>query len=93
VSERAPKTEPAGSAISHPDDLAVGTKVCVWNQFLGRWTGGFEVAEVLERGYYLRRVSDRHVFNEVFNFEDVMVERRRNPSRDITSSHLDRRRH
>lgn len=70
--------------------LRVGVKVCVWNHFLNRWSGGFEVAEVVSFGYRLRRVSDGQVFGDVFAFDDVQVERRRNPMRGTEDSHLDR---
>jgi len=69
----------------------VGTSVCVWNQFLDQWSGGFEVAEIQPLGYLLRRMSDGHVLRDVFAFDDVLVERRRNPMRGIVGSHLDRR--
>src|ERR1700683_2926811 len=56
--------------------LAVGTVACVWNYYLRRWTGGFAVAEVLARGYRLRRLSDDYVFSHVFSTDEVMKERR-----------------
>ena len=71
--------------------LEVGTKVCVRNRFLGDWTTGFAVAEVLRTGYRIRRLSDSYAFPDVFSLEDVRVERRRNPLRGIIGSHLDRR--
>jgi len=71
--------------------LDVGTKVCVRNRFLGDWTTGFHVAEVLRDGYRIRRVSDGHVFPDVFPFTDVRLERRQQPLREISGSHLDRR--
>ena len=57
--------------------LAVGTVACVWNYYLRRWTGGFAVAEVLARGYRLRRLSDDCVFSHVFSTDEVMEERRK----------------
>lgn len=71
--------------------LHVGARVCVWNHFLDRWCGGFEVAEEAASGYRLRRVSDGYVLPDVFAFDDVLVERRRNNVRGIEGSHLDRR--
>jgi hypothetical protein len=71
--------------------LGVGAKVCVRNRFLGDWTTGFEVAEVLSGGYRIRRLSDGHDFPDVFAFEDVRPERRQHPLREIGRSHLDRR--
>lgn len=79
------------SATRTRGSLAVGTVVCVWNPSLDKWCGGFEVAEVNSAGYRLRRPSDGHVFDEIFDFGDVTVERRRNPMRGISDSHLDRR--
>ncbi len=46
--------------------LGVGTKICVRNRFLGDWTTGFKVAEVLGDGYRIRRLLDDHVFPDVF---------------------------
>ena len=71
--------------------LDVGTRVYVRNRFLGDWTTGFEVAEVLRVGYRLRRLSDGQVFPDVFVFEDVRLERRQHPRREVDESHLDRR--
>lgn len=71
--------------------LDVGTKVYVRNRFLGDWTTGFEVAEVLGHGYRIRRLSDGHAFPDVFAFDDVRLERRKQLLRGITWSYLDRR--
>ncbi len=71
--------------------LGVGTKVCVRNRFLGEWTTGFKVAEVLGDGYRIRRLSDDHVFPNVFAFEDVLLERRKHPLRGIPGLYRDRR--
>jgi hypothetical protein len=69
----------------------VGTKVCVRNQFLGNWSSGFAVAEVVHHGYRIRRLSDGLVFPDVFAVDDVRPERRQEPERGIVGSHLDRR--
>lgn len=69
----------------------VGTKVFVRNRFLGGWSTGFAVAEVLDSGYCLRRLSDGYVIPEVFEPEDVRLERRQDPLRWISRSYLDRR--
>jgi len=71
--------------------LEVGTPICVRNRFIGDWTSGFKVAEVLGDGYRIRRLSDGHVFPDVFAFDDVRLERRQHPLREIAGSHLDRR--
>jgi len=71
--------------------LEVGTPICVRNRFIGDFTSGFEVAEVLSDGYRIRRLSDGHVFPDVFAFEDVRLERRQHPLREAGGSYLDRR--
>jgi hypothetical protein len=71
--------------------LAVGTVACVWNHYLRRWTGGFAVAEVLARGYRLRRLSDDYVFSHVFSTDEVMEERRKIQEPGIPGVHVDRR--
>ena len=71
--------------------LAIGTPVCVWNHFLGRWTGGFAVAGVHADGYGLRRLSDDHVFPHVFSMDEVMEERRRIQGSGGHWTHPDRR--
>jgi hypothetical protein len=47
--------------------LTVGSAARVWNHSLDRWTAGFAVAEVVPGGYRLRRLSDGHVFRDVFS--------------------------
>jgi hypothetical protein len=71
--------------------LDIGTVVCVCDRYLGNWSSGFEVAEVLADGYRLRRLTDRRVFPDVFAFDDVRRERRINPGRHLEGSSLDRR--
>ena len=70
--------------------LDVGTKVYVRNRFQGDWSSGFMVAEVVDHGYRLRRLSDGQVFTDVFPFHDVHVERRQHPLRGVDESWLDR---
>jgi len=70
--------------------LEVGMRVCVRNRFLGDWTTGFKVAEVLRDGYRIRRLSDGHDFPDVFAFEDVRLERRQHPLRETSGSYPDR---
>ena len=71
--------------------LDIGTKVYVCDRYLGNWSSGFEVADVLPGGYRLRRLTDRRVFPDVFPFDDVRLERRHDPDRDTRGSYLDRR--
>jgi hypothetical protein len=55
-----------------------GTRVEVRAKFDRQWVGGFEVAEPVEepdRGYRIRRRSDRSVLPVVFSPEDVRVDR------------------
>lgn len=75
----------------HISRLVQDAAVCVRNRFLGTWSTGFVVAEVLADGYRIRRVSDDLVFPDVFSPLDVRAERRHDPWRSIRS-HLDRRR-
>ena len=89
------KAQDVGKASTQNGDpastLGVGTKVCVRNRFLGDWITGFKVAEVLGDGYRIRRLSDDHVFPDVFASDDVRLERRQQPLREITGLYLDRR--
>jgi transcriptional regulator with XRE-family HTH domain len=58
-------------ASSSEDHVPVGTAVIVKTRYLGSWTEGFEVAELLDDGYRLRRLSDNSVLLGCFAFEDV----------------------
>jgi len=56
-----------------------GTQVEVRSRFDQRWVSGFEVAEPLDepdRGYRIRRRSDRSVLPIVFAPEDVRIDQR-----------------
>ena len=57
--------------------LAPGTQVDVRNRYQGTWVRGFEVAEVTEEGYRIRRLSDGSVLGELFSRDDVRRERTR----------------
>ena len=57
--------------------LPPGTPVEVRRRFDFSWARGFEVAEVKDDGYTVRRKSDGTVLPAVFVFEDVRAERRR----------------
>jgi len=59
--------QPASSV----DVVEVGASVIVRTRYLGSWAAGFEVAEVLDEGYLLRRVSDGNVLPDVIEFDDV----------------------
>ena len=56
--------------------LKPGTRVEVKDRFGGRWSRGFEVAEVLTDGYRLKRLSDGSVLPADFEWDDVRKERR-----------------
>ena len=47
------------------------------NRYQGTWVRGFEVAEVADSGYRIRRLSDGSVLGELFSRDDVRRERRR----------------
>jgi hypothetical protein len=57
--------------------LSPGTKVDVRNRFQGTWVRGFDVAEVTDEGYRIRRLSDGSVLGELFTRDDVRRERKR----------------
>lgn len=57
--------------------LAVGMAVDVRNRYVGAWSGGFEVAEVVTDGYRVRRLSDGSTLPDVFGHEDVRTRRRK----------------
>jgi hypothetical protein len=57
--------------------LAPGTKVDVRNRYQGTWVRGFEVADVADHGYRIRRLSDGSVLGELFSRNDVRRERKR----------------
>ena len=53
-----------------------GARIEVRGRFDGRWSRGFEVAEVLADGYRVKRVSDGAVLPVSFDADDVRRERR-----------------
>jgi hypothetical protein len=59
------------------DTIDPGTRVDVRDRFLGTWVRGFEVAEAVDDGYHLLRLSDRSLLPGTFAFGDVRRERRR----------------
>jgi hypothetical protein len=56
--------------------LGVGAAVEVRNRFVGKWCAGFEVADHVDGGYVIRRVSDRAVLPAVVTQEEVRSDRR-----------------
>jgi hypothetical protein len=57
--------------------LEPGTKVDVRNRYQGTWVRGFEVADMTDEGYRIRRLSDGSVLGELFSRDDVRRERSR----------------
>ncbi len=57
--------------------LEPGTRVEVRRRFDQSWARGFEIAEALEGGYRIRRLSDGEVLPTEFEEDDVRAERRR----------------
>ena len=55
-------------------DFPTGTRVQVRNRFNQHWTSGFEVAQVEETEYRLRRLSDNSVLPVAFDEEEVRAE-------------------
>lgn len=55
----------------HVNEVSAGTRVEVVNRFTASWSRGFVVAEVLESGYRVERLSDGCVLPVVFSSGDV----------------------
>ena len=55
--------------------LAAGTPVDVRSRYLGTWSRGFEVAELVGDAYRVRRLSDDSVLPSEFSSDDVRVQR------------------
>lgn len=53
------------------DTLAVGERVEVRRRFDSQWARGFEVVEVSEAGYVVKRTSDGEVLPAEFTPDDV----------------------
>ena len=56
--------------------MSPGTRVEVRSRFDQRWGRGFEIAEVEEEGYRIRRLSDGAVLPTVFLDDEVRKERK-----------------
>ena len=67
----------AGVGLIVEEYLKPGTRVEVRSRFDGAWARGFEIAEVLDRAYRLRRLSDGSVLPTEFECDDVRKERKR----------------
>src|SRR4051812_4706178 len=53
-------TRPGSQRLSGPGALAIGTRVEVRNSFCPTWSPGFQVADVIDGRYRLRRISDQY---------------------------------
>ena len=61
-------------AQQHWHDFPTGTRVQVRNRFNQHWASGFEVAQVDETAYRLRRLSDNRVLPVAFDEDEVREE-------------------
>jgi hypothetical protein len=59
------------------EELPPGTKVEVRKRFDASWARGFEVIDLTERGYRVRRLSDGMELPADFIGDDVRLERKR----------------
>lgn len=72
-----------------PQPLHPGTPVAVYNRSLSSWTSGFQVATRNNRGYRLRRVSDRALLPGEFTEGDLRWERHTHrPKEDTDEGHV-----
>lgn len=69
--------------------MADDEHVEVWNVFTGRWTVGFTVAEVVDRAYRIRRLSDGAVLPVAFS-RDRVRSRHAEPATVLGDPPLDR---
>lgn len=59
-----------------PQQLEPGSRVDVRSSLDGSWSHGFEVVEVVEEGYLVRRSSDERILPRPLLPDDVRRERR-----------------
>jgi len=71
---RSPPLPPRARLAS--DIVPVGAAVAVRTRYLGSWVTGYEVAELLDDGYRLQRLSDGSVLHDVIAFADVQEVRK-----------------
>ena len=58
---------------SEEELLTAGTPVDVRSRYVGSWSRGFEVAEIVGDAYRVRRLSDGSVLPSEFASDDVRV--------------------
>jgi hypothetical protein len=66
------RPEPEG-----PHALQPGSRVEVRRRFDQRWSRGFEIVEVLEKGYRVRRISDGSVIPTEFGVDEVRPQQKK----------------
>ena len=54
--------------------VEIGRTIAVRTRYLGVWSNGFQVAEHVDRGCRIRRLSDGSVLPDVFTWSDVRPE-------------------
>ena len=59
--------------VQHSSTPQVGTRVDVWNKFLGRWSGPFEVVASSSDGFRVRRPGDSDPLPETFLPAEIAV--------------------
>jgi hypothetical protein len=64
-------TSPSTTAVTH--QVHPGTSVEVLSNFSGRWVPGFNVVEIGEQGFRLRRRSDHAVLPVWFGHDEVRI--------------------
>ena len=57
--------------------LEPGTKVEVRRRFDQHWSRGFEIAEAVEDGYRITRLSDNSVLPVIFDDDEVRPEKKK----------------
>lgn len=72
----APRTHGDGAGAAQPRSLRPGTRVEVRSRFDHSYARGFEVIDLTDDGYRLRRLSDGMELPAVFAEADVRKERR-----------------
>ena len=70
----APVTAPPESTPEHRSALMEGTRVEVRSGFDGSWDTGFQIHQITESGYLLRRRSDKEVLPVEFSADDLRRE-------------------
>jgi len=59
------------------EELSAGDKVEVRSRFNAQWSRGFEIVEVTDNGYRVRRVSDGEILPVEFAENDLRQARKR----------------